>query len=55
MKKLLHQFERKMRTKFFYEPLGRPIDYHKAIYEQARQYSRLVRGEVAEYRPLTMQ
>ena len=37
MKKLLQQFERKMKTRFYYESLGRPIDYQKAIYEQAKQ------------------
>ena len=55
LKKLLHQFERKMKTRFFYEPLGRPIDYQKAIYEQAKQYAKLIKGEIADYRPLQMQ
>ena len=54
MKKLLHQFERKMKTRFYYEPLGRPIDYQKAVYEQAKQYAKLVKGEIAEYKPLQM-
>ncbi len=55
LKKLLHQFERKMKTRFYYEPLGRPIDYQKAIYEQAKQYARLIKGDIEEYKPLQMQ
>jgi CRISPR-associated protein Cas1 len=55
LKKLLHQFERKMKTRFYYDPLRRPIDYQKAIYEQAKQYAKLIKGEIAEYKPLQMQ
>ena len=55
LKKLLHQFERKMKTKFFYEPLGRTIDYSKALHEQARLYARVIKGEVERYKPLQMQ
>ena len=55
LKKLLHQFERKMKTKFFYEPLGRNIDYHKALYEQAKLYAKVIKGEVESYKPLRMQ
>ena len=55
LKKLLHQFERKMKTRFYYEPLGRPIDYQKAVYEQAKQYAKLIKGEIGEYKPLQMQ
>ena len=55
LKKLLHQFERKMKTRFYYEPLGRPIDYQKAVYEQAKQYAKLIKGEIRDYKPLQMQ
>jgi len=55
LKKLLQQFERKMKTRFYYEPLGRPIDYQKAIYEQAKQYAKRIKDEIAEYKPLQMQ
>ncbi len=54
LKKLLQQFERKLKTRFYYEPLGRSIDYHKAIHEQARQYAKFIKGEIAEYKPLQM-
>ena len=55
LKKLLHQFERKMKTRFYYSPLGRPINYQKAIYEQTKQYAKLIKGEIDDYRPLQMQ
>jgi CRISPR-associated protein Cas1 len=54
MKKVIEQFERKMTTMFFYEPLKQRISYHKAIMEQTRHFVKYLRGETTEYRPLQM-
>ncbi len=54
LKRVISSFEKKLQTEFYYEPLERRISYEKAILEQARQYRRVVEGELSTYVPLTL-
>ncbi len=53
-KRVIENFERKLTTKFFYEPLQQQITYEDALYAQARQYRKVIEGEAALYEPLLL-
>ena len=55
LKRLLQQFERKLKTRFYYRILNRNIDYERAIFEQARLYVKVIKGERETYIPLQLQ
>lgn len=54
LKKVIQAFEKKLQTEFYYEPLDRVITYEKAIFEQARQYRKVVEEEIKTYVPLVL-
>lgn len=54
LKKVIQSFEKKLQTEFYYEPLDRTITYEKAIFEQARQYRKVIEEEIKTYVPLVL-
>ncbi len=54
LKKVIAQFERKLATRFTYEPEDRKITYSEAITKQARQYRLCVEGGANTYTPLVL-
>jgi CRISPR-associated protein Cas1 len=55
LKKLLQQFERKLKTRFHYNILNRTVDYERVILEQVRLYVKVIKGERDTYIPLQLQ
>ena len=55
LKKVIAQFERKIATRFTYEPEDRKITYTEALVRQARQYRLCVEGSADSYVPLALQ
>ena len=53
-KRVLTAFSKKLETEFFHPAVGKQISYNDALVFQARQFRRLVEGEVSEYSPLTL-
>ncbi|RRD69554.1 MULTISPECIES: CRISPR-associated endonuclease Cas1 [unclassified Desulfovibrio] len=53
-RKVLVAFSRKMETEFFHHQAGRHMSYADALIFQARQYRRLVEGEIDAYSPLML-
>lgn len=53
-KKVITAFSRKMETEFFHPLAGQRMTYADAMVFQARQYRRLVEGEVDTYTPLML-
>ncbi len=54
LKKVIQAFEKKLQTEFYYEPLDKVITYEKAIFEQARQYRKVIEEEIKTYVPLVL-
>lgn len=54
LKKVIAQFERKIATRFTYEPEDRKITYAEALVRQARQYRLCVEGSADSYVPLAL-
>ena len=52
--KVLTAFSRKMETEIFHPAAERHMTYADALVFQARQYRRMVEGEVGEYSPLML-
>lgn len=52
--RVLTAFSRKMETEFFHPAAERHMTYVDALVFQARQYRRMVEGEVGEYAPLML-
>ena len=55
MKRVIENFERKMAASLYYAPLERKVTYQEAMVGQARQYRKVVEGEIREYQPLILQ
>lgn len=53
-KKVITAFEKKMQNEFYHPLAERRLTYSDALIFQARQYRRLIEGEVAEYHPLLL-
>lgn len=53
-KTVIAAFAKKMETQFFHPTANRNMSYTEAMNFQARQYRRLVEGEIDEYNPLTL-
>lgn len=53
-RKVIEGFERKLSTEFHYSASNENITYSKALVMQARQFRRLIEGEIVEYRPLLL-
>ena len=53
-RQVLTAFERKLATEFFHPLAERKISYADALVFQARQYRRVVEGEITEYQPLLL-
>lgn len=50
--KVVTQFEKKLDTKLFYEPLQKQLSYGRIINEQSLHFKRFVTGEEVAYKPL---
>lgn len=55
LKVVISQFEKKLDTEFYYEPLKKRISYKRAILEQAKNFALYIREERLEYKPVLMQ
>ncbi|MBQ7585959.1 MAG: CRISPR-associated endonuclease Cas1 [Desulfovibrionaceae bacterium] len=53
-KRVLTFFAKKMETEFFHPLAERQMTYNEALVFQARQYRRVVEGEIEAYTPLTL-
>ncbi len=53
-KRVLENFEKKLTTKFFYEPLQQQITYEDALYAQAMRYRKVIEGDSTLYEPLIL-
>ncbi|MCK5826641.1 MAG: CRISPR-associated endonuclease Cas1 [Desulfuromusa sp.] len=53
-RQVLTAFERKLATEFFHPLAEKRISYADALVFQARQYRRVVEGEIVEYQPLLL-
>ena len=53
-RQVLTAFERKLAKEFFHPLAERRISYAEALVFQARQYRRVVEGEITEYQPLLL-
>jgi len=53
-KRVLENFERKLATEFYYQPLERQLTYSEALIEQAAMYRQLVEGKREKYEPLLL-
>ncbi len=51
LKKVISQFEKKLNTMIFYEPLKKQISYKTLIREQVKHFKRLLNGEEYDYKP----
>lgn len=54
LNKVIENFERKLTTKFYYEPYDRKITYAEALTAQAGQYRKLTEGSLAVYEPILL-
>mgnify|MGYP005840257947 CR=1 FL=1 len=52
LKKVISNFEKKLETPIYYQPLMRQISYKRLINEQAKHFKRVLNGEEADYKPL---
>lgn len=53
-KRVLTVFSKKMETEFYHPLAERKMTYNQALVFQARQYRRLIEGEIERYTPLTL-
>lgn len=53
-KTVLTAFSKKLETEFSHPAIGKQMSYSEALVFQARQFRRLVEGEIGEYSPLTL-
>jgi len=53
-RRVLTAFERKLATEFFHPLAEKRLSYADALVFQARQYRRVVEGEIIEYQPLLL-
>ncbi|MHB1661192.1 MAG: CRISPR-associated endonuclease Cas1 [bacterium] len=53
IKKVLAQFERKLDTEAYYQPLEKNITYKDLFFEQAKHFKMVINGEESNYKPLT--
>lgn len=54
LKKVLTAFSKKMETEFFHPQAERSMNYSNALIFQAKQYRRLIEGELDVYQPLML-
>lgn len=52
--KVITQYERKLSSKVYYEPLNKRLAYKDIIFEQIKLFKRVINGEEVNYRPLIM-
>ncbi len=55
LKTVLAQFEKKLNSEIFYEPLGKRVSYKRVIFEQAKNFAAYIRDERIEYKPVLLQ
>ena len=53
-RQVLSAFERKLATEFYHPLAEKRLSYAEALVFQARQYRRVVEGEIVEYQPLLL-
>lgn len=53
-KKVLTAFEKKLQTEFFHPLAERRMTYADALVDQARQFRRVISGEITDYHPLLL-
>lgn len=54
LKKVISQFEKKMDTDIYYQPLGTSVSYKRVMREQVRHFKRVIQGEEEFYKPLVI-
>ncbi len=54
LRKVITRLERKLDNALFYPPLMRNISYRQLIHEQIKHFRRVMLGQEAEYKPLTI-
>lgn len=54
IKKVIPQFEKKLDSQIFYEPLNRQTSYRRVIREQIKQFKRVIKEEESFYKPLVV-
>lgn len=54
LKKVISQFEKKLDTDIYYQPLGTSISYKRVMREQIRHFKRVIQGEEEYYKPLVI-
>ncbi len=52
LKKVISQFEKKLETKVYYEPLNQTVSYKRIMREQINQFKRVVNREQIDYKPV---
>ena len=50
LKKVITEFENKIKTLIFYVPKGKRLPFNKIIFEQAMQFRRVIEGTESEYK-----
>ncbi|HZK19570.1 MAG TPA: CRISPR-associated endonuclease Cas1, partial [Treponemataceae bacterium] len=53
LKKVIKQFEDKMNSQLYYEPLAKKISYQRIMIEQGKIYKRVILGEEKNYTPFS--
>ncbi len=53
-KQVLEAFEKKLTTEFFYPPAQRELSYSDAFIYQAKQYRKVIEGELETYQPVLL-
>ena len=54
LKKVISQFEKKMDTDIYYQPMGLHFSYKRVMREQIRHFKRVIQGEEEMYKPLVI-
>ena len=52
LKKVISQFEKKLETKIYYEPMNQQLSYKRIMREQINQFKRVINREQIDYKPV---
>jgi len=52
LKKVISQFEKKLETKIYYEPMNQQLSYKRIMREQINQFKRVINREQVDYKPV---
>lgn len=52
LRKVISQFEKKMDTPLFYQPLQKQLNYKQIVLQQVKHFKRVINGEESLYKPL---